>query len=234
MRTRTVDATLSTGKNMIANHHRDTPIIHLAGGLMLLAASAIACANAPEGAQAVVEETVDKIMVSLRTDREAILKDPVRVRALVDETLVPRVDFDRVARLTLGKKHWKGASSEQRGQFTHEFREYLVRFYSTALAEYAKDNDVPEDVIKLLPLGPQESDRFTLIRSHVGQPSGDPISVDYRMYFTEGEWKVIDVSVGGVSMVKNYRSNFESEIRQSGLDGLIRKLATRNREFASN
>jgi phospholipid transport system substrate-binding protein len=63
----------------------------------------------------------------------------------------------------------------------------------------------------------------------VKQPGGEPVTLDYSMEKTPGGWKVYDVAVGGVSLVTTYRDTFANEIRTSGIDGLIKALADKNR-----
>jgi phospholipid transport system substrate-binding protein len=70
-----------------------------------------------------------------------------------------------------------------------------------------------------------------IVRSEVKQPGGEPVSIDYSMEKTPGGWKVYDVVVGGVSLVTTYRDTFTNEVRNNGVDGLIKALSDKNRQL---
>jgi phospholipid transport system substrate-binding protein len=146
--------------------------------------------------------------------------------------LVPHIDFRVSSNLVLGA-HWKDASESQRKAFMKEFQGFLVRFYTGALASYVDSADIPVDIMTFSDDVATRGANQALVRSRVGQASGDPVQVDYRMYWRDS-WKVVDVSVAGISMVQNYRSNFTSTVKQHGIDALIAQLQERNRALALN
>jgi phospholipid transport system substrate-binding protein len=73
---------------------------------------------------------------------------------------------------------------------------------------------------------PEDTD--VTVHSEIRQPGGQPIPIDYSMYKTAFGWKVYDVAIDGVSLVTNYRASFSNTIRQNGIDGLIKTLATQS------
>ncbi len=158
--------------------------------------------------------------------------DPDGNLQLVDRVLVPHIDFRTSANLVLGP-HWKDASEQQREAFIDEFRAFLVRFYAGALANYVDTAQVPADVISFTEDPRSKSARQVFVRSLVGRPGSDSVPVEYRMYWRDS-WKVIDVSIDGISIVQNYRSNFSSTVKREGLDVLIAQLHERNLSFAAN
>lgn len=174
-------------------------------------------------AQELVEETSQHILQVLREKKEELKKHPEQIYDLVKEILLPHFDFQRIAQLALGR-YWPQASKGQRQRFVHEIRTLLVRTYSTALLKYS------DEKINYLPLrGPEES-RTVTARMEIEQASGGPpISLNVDLYEKEGAWKVYDISIGGVSLVTNYRASFANEIRRGGLDQLIQKLEEKNR-----
>lgn len=174
-------------------------------------------------AQELVEETSQHMLQVLREKKEELKKHPERIYDLVKEILLPHFDFRRIARLALGR-YWPQASKEQRQRFVHEIRTLLVRTYSTALLKYS------DEKINYLPLrGPKES-RAVAVRMEIEQASGgQPISLSVDLYEKKGVWKVYDISIGGVSLVTNYRTFFANEIRRGGLDQLIKKLEEKNK-----
>jgi phospholipid transport system substrate-binding protein len=121
--------------------------------------------------------------------------------------------------------NWRRTSPEQQQQLTEQFRTLLVRTYSSALAAYKNQ------VIDFKPLRAQAGDNEVRVRSEVKQSGTQPVSIDYSMEKTPNGWKVFDVEVGGVSLVANYRETFASEIRNSGIDGLIKVLVTKNKQL---
>lgn len=138
--------------------------------------------------------------------------------------MLPHFDFSRMTALAMGR-NWPKANPEQQKSLTNEFRTLLVRTYSTALSTYKNQ------VIEFKPLRAAAGDTEVTVKTQVKQPGTEPISIDYGMEKTPNGWKVYDVVVGGVSLVTNYRETFNAEIRDGGIDGLIKSLASKNRSL---
>jgi phospholipid transport system substrate-binding protein len=119
-------------------------------------------------------------------------------------------------------RNWRLASPEQQKELTREFRTLLVRTYSTALTSYR------DQAIEFKPLRARPEDTEVTVRSEVRQPGAQPVSIDYEMEKTPDSWKVYDVTIGGVSLVTTYRETFAAEVREHGVDGLIKALASKN------
>jgi phospholipid transport system substrate-binding protein len=177
-------------------------------------------------------ETASRQMISaINTNHEKIKTDPTVVNGLVEEILMPHIDFISASKWVLGK-HWRRASKEQKLEFIRQFRTLLLRFYSTALSEYLTANTVTEDMFVFLPLRGDTATKQVTVNSEIHATSGSIIPVKYSMHLTKKGWKVYDVSIEGVSMVTTYRTSFASEIKQKGLDGLIASLTERNDKLA--
>jgi len=190
-----------------------------------------ASAPDPQAAQRLITTSADRMLAALQAEGDHLRNNPARLRALAERNLVPHVDFEEVSRLVLGKS-WRTATPEQRRRFIQEFQRFVIRFYTAALIEYTEGADIPQDVMRFLPLRAGPGDKRVTVSSRVKQPgSSQAIPVDYRLFFADGQWKVYDVSVDGVSLVASYRSSFANQIRQRGLDGLIAQLAQRNAEL---
>ena len=174
-------------------------------------------------AQKLVQETAEKILTSLRAEREVVVKDNKRVFELVDAIIFTHFDFNKMAAWVLGK-HWRKASKDQKDRFTHEFKVLLVRTYSKALV------DNMDRAIEYLPLRAKEGTEDLTVRTEIPQSGGFPLPINYSMYLKNGAWKVYDVDIDGISMVKNYRTTFGAEINKGDVDALIEKLKTRNIE----
>ncbi|MFP6682543.1 MAG: ABC transporter substrate-binding protein [Gammaproteobacteria bacterium] len=176
-------------------------------------------------------EEIAENMVSALQD-PSLRTNVHQIEQLVQRILVPHIDFRTSSNLVLGP-HWKDTNEKQRASFINEFQAFLVRFYTGALASYIDSETVPVNVMSFREDPRTKGERQVFVRSHIGQSGDDEITVDYRMYW-RGAWKIIDVSVAGISMVQSYRSNFTSTVEQQGIEVLIAQLQERNRSFANN
>jgi phospholipid transport system substrate-binding protein len=158
----------------------------------------------------------------LKQDKEA--RTGRRLLDLVDAKVLPHFDFTRMTRLAVGK-NWRAATPEQQQSLVREFRTLLVRTYSTALATYK------DETIEVRPLKLNAGDTEVTVRTRVLQSGGQPVQIDYAMEKKADGWKVFDVTVAGVSLVTNYRSTFDRQIAESGIDGLIKRLAEKNKSL---
>ncbi|HQU14935.1 MAG: hypothetical protein B7Z66_01735 [Chromatiales bacterium 21-64-14] len=199
----------------------------LLGGAALVSAGAEATVGAAGamGPQAMVQQTGERLVTKLRKDHDELKAHPGRLYGLVSELLVPHFDFETMSRYVLGR-YWRTASPAQRDQFVGEFRTLLVRTYATALLEYR------DQTIRYLPFHGDLSSGDVTVRSEVVQPGGRSIPIDYSVDLRNGEWRVYDVTVDGVSLVTNYRGSFASEIQTGGLDKLLDKLKQRNQQLS--
>ncbi|HLA75508.1 MAG TPA: ABC transporter substrate-binding protein [Gammaproteobacteria bacterium] len=193
-----------------------TPIM---AGLLLLASSAWAWAGTAP--QELVQQTSERMLSALKAEQDAIKKDPARVSALVKEIVLPYFDFERMSSWVLGK-HWRGATDEQKKQFTEQFRALLIRTYATAMAEYSGQE------INYLPFKGNPDAPEATVKTEIIQAGGPPIPISYSLYQKDGEWKVYDVIIDNTSLVANYRSSFANQIKRDGLDALIATLSTRS------
>jgi len=123
--------------------------------------------------------------------------------------------------LALGQS-WNKATPEQKKKLTEEFKLLLVRTYASALAAFSNQK------LDFRPLRSKPTDTDVTVNVRVIQPGSQPVAIDYSMEKTSQGWKVYDVMVGGVSLVANYRTEFTNIVRESGVDGLIRNLQTKN------
>lgn len=201
---------------------------------LLSALSASAIANAEPPAASTARSALESIavrMVSALQD-PALRQDERQLEQLVRTELVPHIDFRVSSNLVLGP-HWNDASEAQRAAFIDEFRAFLVRFYTSALASHVDSKEIPVDIMSFREEPRVRDARQVFVRSYITQADGAEVAVEYRMFWRDS-WKVIDVSVAGISMVQNYRSNFTTTVKQQGLDALIAQLQERNRSFAAN
>ncbi len=190
-------------------------------GLLSLALLAGMRGHAAEelGPRELVEASALKMLQALDANRAEYRRSPTMVHKLVDEVLLPHFDTAYAARLVLGK-HWRTATPEQRQRFVDAFYQALLENYGAALVEFTADRMV------VLPLrGDASSDRTT-VRTEVKRGDGTRVPVNYSMRKTDEGWKAWDVTIEGISYVKNFRTDFGSEIDQKGLEAVIRRLET--------
>ena len=189
----------------------------------LSAAAAGAQDIAPD---ALIKSISDDVIGIIKQDKDIKAGDRKKIDALVDAKVLPHFDFARMTALAMGR-NWPKANAAQREALVAEFRNLLVRTYSGALSTYRNE------VIEFKPLRAAAGDADVTVRTQVKRPGNAPVSIDYGMEKTPGGWKVYDVVVGGVSLVTNYRDSFNAEVRDSGVDGLIKSLANKNRSLES-
>lgn len=155
---------------------------------------------------------------------KSFTKDFAKITQFVNEVIYPHTDFDRISALVLGKL-WKTATTDERERFKHEFQTLLVRTYSRAFVEF---NDWS---VRFLPIEMGEDATKVIVKTEVLQPGIQPISVNYRMVLSQGEWKAYDIMIEGVSLVTNYRTTFTQEVQTKGsLNAVIEGLVKRNAE----
>jgi phospholipid transport system substrate-binding protein len=178
---------------------------------------------AVQSPQEMVQQTAEQMLSKLRDERKVIDQHPGRIYELVNQIVLPHFDFERMSSWVLGK-YWRRATPEQRKEFVEQFRTLLVRTYAKSLSSYT------DNKITYLPFRGTPEQTDVKVRTEVDQPGGFPIPIDYDLYLKDGEWKVYDVTIDGVSLVTNYRTTFANQIRQNGLDKLISSLKDRNRQ----
>ena len=189
---------------------------------------AIAVKAENTAAQTLVVTNTTKLLEELKLHNGDIKNDPNIAYALVENIVLPHIDFRRVGQLVLGK-YWRRASDEQRQRFTHEFREFLVRTYVTAMIEFSDQIISHADNVSYLPFRSNDPENVT-VRMEIKLPDRPPVSVNYSLYLKDSRWLIYDLSVEGISLATTYRSSFASEIRRGGLERLINKLASRNKK----
>ena len=173
------------------------------------------------GPQELMQKASQDLLHELDANRAAVTRDPTKLRALADKYLLPHFDVDYAARLVLGK-HWRTATEAQRKRFIDAFYQSLMRNYGDAVAEFT------EDRLKILPFKGDLASGAATIRTEVKRSNGTPVPVNYTMRATPQGWKAWDITIEGISYVKNYRTDFGAEIDQKGIDAVIERLETQN------
>jgi phospholipid transport system substrate-binding protein len=171
----------------------------------------------PDG---LVRDLSTRVLDAVKADPAIQAGDVAKVIALVDQMLLPHLNFERMTASAVGRS-WRSATPEQREKLQAEFKTLLVRTYAGALSQVKDQN------VQLRPFRARPEDTEVVVRTEV-RGSGEPIQLDYRLEKAGDGWKIFDVNVLGIWLVDQYRSSFAQEISNAGLDGLIARLAERN------
>ena len=188
---------------------------------LTLGVFAMAPAYADKDAEALVKRIGSEVIDAAKADKSIQAGDVNRVITLVDAKVLPHVNFETMTRSAVGPQ-WRGATPEQRTKLQQEFKTLLVRVYAGALSQ------IKDQTVEVTRSQPVPSSTQVVVQSEV-RGKGEPIKLDYRLDKGDAGWKIIDVNVGGIWLVTSYRSQFATEISSGGLDGLIAKLAERNK-----
>jgi len=177
--------------------------------------------SAPEK---LVRTVAAEVLGTIKSDKDIQGGDSKKLIALVEEKILPHFNFTRMTALAMGI-NWRKATPEQKTQLTEQFRTLLVRTYSTALTKYR------DQTIEYRPTRANPGDTDVTVRSLIRQPGAEPVTIDYSMEKNSETWKVYDITVAGISLVTTYRDAFAQEVRSGGIDGLIKRLAEKNRDL---
>ncbi len=198
---------------------------------LCLGAAAFLCglpvSAADDAADAMIKRLSSEVLDGIRGDKAIQAGDVSRIVALVDERIMPNVNFQRMTASAVGPL-WRQATTEQQKRLQDEFKTLLLRTYAGALAQ------VHDQTIQVKPLRAAPEDKEVVVRTEV-KGRGDPIQLDYRLEKTPGSgygWQIYNLNVLGVWLVETYRSQFAQEINARGLDGLISTLSERNKANA--
>lgn len=193
--------------------------------LVLLIAVALltpALANAdPTPPEKLARQTVQKVLHDLDGRRDELRKNPQELRELINRDLLPLIDEDYMSQLVLGR-HWRQASPEQRKRFETAFKNMLIHTYGSALLGFT-------DKVKIdyKPVHAPKDAKDITFKAVLHSPKGKEIPISLRLHLVNGQWKAYDGSVGNLSFVTNYRSQFNSYIRRHGLEKTIEKMEER-------
>lgn len=174
----------------------------------------------------VVRATTDDVLARISADKETLRDDPGKMFNLVSEVIFPHFDFAIMSQWVLGE-HWNRADETSRAAFVDQFRKLLVRTYATALLEFSNQ------VITYPEIKQKGGTTTALVKQEISEKGGTPMPIVYRLHNKSGEWKVFDVSVDGVSLVKTYRASFGAMIKDGSLTALIDSLAAKNKQYSN-
>ena len=191
-----------------------------AGAVLALNLGLPAAQAAEEAPDALVKRVSADVLETIKKDASLRNGDSSKINALVNEKVMPYVDFRRMTSAAVGPA-WRQATPEQRQKLQDEFKALLIRTYAGALSQ------VGDQTITVRPVRMAAGDTDVLVRTQVNG-RGDPVQLDFRLEKQATGWKLYNFNVLGVWLVETYRNQFAQEINANGIDSLIKTLASRS------
>ncbi|HXZ51883.1 MAG TPA: ABC transporter substrate-binding protein [Burkholderiales bacterium] len=184
----------------------------------------VAGAAAQPTPDVLVKQVTLEVLDIVKRDRDIQAGDHKKIIALVEEKVLPHFDFETMTRIAMGR-NWRQASPEQRKRLVVEFKTLLVRTYSSAISNYQ------DEKFEFRPLRAAPDATDVTVNVRVIQPGREAVAIDYDMENTPDGWKCYNVYVAGVSLVANYRTEFDAEVRKNGVEGLLKSLEAKNKSL---
>ena len=195
-------------------------MLGMTAGAMLVLNLGLPAQAADETPDLLVKRVSADVLETIKKDASLRNGDSAKINALVNDKVMPYVDFRRMTSAAVGPA-WRQATPDQRQRLQDEFKALLIRTYSGALSQ------VGDQTITVKPLRMAAGDTDVLVRTQVNG-RGDPVQLDFRLEKQATGWKIYNLNVLGVWLVETYRNQFAQEINANGIDSLIKTLASRS------
>lgn len=174
-----------------------------------------------------LESTANQLISQLQHNKAQLRSNPKMIDGFVKTIVLPHIAQDQMARAVVSRSTWAGASAAEQQQFIAAFRDLVIRTYASAFANYNNET------VKFMPLREGTLNKnFVTVNSKIIRAGGSSIPVSYSMSMINGNWKVTDFSVDGVSMVNSFQSQFASLDTGKGLSALTAILQKHNNNAA--
>ena len=174
-----------------------------------------------------LEQTSQQIIATLKQNKASLKQNPQVIYQAVQRYLLPNVDVVGMARSVLGRQAWNSASVAEKTEFTQKFTSLVIRTYSSPLAEYT------DETIRFLPSRTAVSGRFTRVNSVIIRSSGQNIPMSYSLVSKNGQWKIYDLSVEGVSLLQSFHNQFSQILKNNSMHELIAQMDKKNKAVKS-
>lgn len=181
---------------------------------LLLGVASVAAANHPVN---VITEAMEELAAGLDGRKDELEADRDALHSLINSILLPRFDRTYAAQLVMGR-HWRSANEAQRERFIEAFYQNLLRKYSDGVLEFDQDR------IDIQPYRGDPSEKRTRVQTVVTLDDGTEVPVSYSLINRESGWLLFDVTIEGISYIRNFRSELNSEIGSKGLEAVITRL----------
>jgi len=190
--------------------------VFAAAALTVLVAAVAAPVRADD-ATGVVEKTTSSVIAVL-TNQKLSTEEK---RKQVEDVVLERVDFETLSKLVLAR-NWTRFTEPQRAEFMRLFKNHLSMTYGRNVESYKNEK------VQITGSRPETGGDATVKTKIVRGGGGNDILVDYRLRQRDGTWKIIDVVIEGVSLVSNFRSQFQDVVASGGPERLLALLREKN------
>ena len=168
-----------------------------------------------------LKKSVREVAQFIAENKETLENDESFLKTKVDELIIPKLDIILMSKIVLGKKIWLSINSQQREKFILTFRGLMVKTYMKSLTAFNGEK------IKFIPYIAGKRPDVAKVKSVYLLPEGE-IAVNYRLKLNKAnEWKVFDISIDGISLLRNYRSDFQNHVEVHGINALIDDLESK-------
>lgn len=174
-----------------------------------------------------LERAANQIISTLKENKSSLKSNPGIIYKAVEEHLVPNVDVAGMSRSVLGRQAWNKASAAERVEFSRAFTRLVIRTYSSPLAQYS------DETIQFLPLRGSSNSRFMRVNSVIVRSQGQNIPLSYSLISKNGQWKIYDISVEGVSLLQSFRSQFAQVLQHSSISEVIKQMQQKQAKKAA-
>lgn len=174
-----------------------------------------------------LENSANEIIATLKANKSSLKSNPAIIYRAVETHFLPNVDVAGMSRSVLGRQIWQKASPAQREQFSKAFTRLVIRTYSSPLAQYK------DETVQFLPIRGSLSNRFLRINSVIVRSEGQNIPLSYSLVSKNGQWKVYDMSVEGVSLLQSFKSQFAQVLQNSDISEVIKQMQQKQVKKAS-
>lgn len=165
-----------------------------------------------------LEQTANQIITTLKNNKSSLKTNPKIIHQAVRQYLLPHVDVSGMSRSVVGRQAWTKASSAEKAEFSRSFTQLVIRTYATPLADYT------DEKIKFLPQRTSNQTRFTRVNSIIIRSNGQNIPLSYGLVSKNGQWKIYDLSVEGVSLLQSFRNQFGQILKNASMHELIAQM----------
>lgn len=169
-----------------------------------------------------LENVSSAVMGELSKNKDQIARNPHQLYDLIQKFIIPNVNFIEMGQWIAGRKAWSLASTEQQDDFIKQFKVLVVKTYGSALVGYS-DNKIVFPAQSF-----DETKERIEIMSWVKRQANDDIRVKYRLVKDGDSWKVYDLEVEGVSILRGFMAQFSEGIKAQGLSSAIQQMKEHN------
>ena len=187
----------------------------VAVGLLFLFCILLPAPSRAGGPTEQVRGTVDKVLTIVRSFHPASKAQMETQRAQLVEVIYPRFDFTEMAKRSLGR-HWAGRTPDEQREFVTIFAAMLGRSYADNIESYTSQN--------FLYTRESEDQSYAEVDTKIVTEERPPVTINYKLHSVNKEWKVYDLVIEDISVVNNYRSQFDRVIVRSSFEDLVRVM----------